>query len=324
MGKITNSKISIILRTMGYVREVKGKEWSARSYISAADKAEVYHVPIRTLTLEDIKSIDGFGSKIATLTFELASGKMPDDVKSDMSLYPKSLFSLTKIPGVGPKGAVSIYEEHKVCDLKGMVRLAKKGMFTKAMRRAIAFTTKAKGERLALGDASRIANTIRNKIAGGSVKKLLMEESGGDPMCQVMGSIRRREDTIGDIDILVGTDDTQISDRIRSRFLKQGVEVVAGPSKCSIYYKNKVRVDLLIVPVKHWGAALLYFTGSKEHNIALRKRAGKMGFTLNEFGLYKGNSMLAGATERGIYRHLGLKAHPPTKRSGSTLREEAD
>ena len=324
MSKITNSKISNVLRTMGYVREAQGKEWSARSYISAADKVEVYHTPMRGMPVEDIQDIDGFGAKIAAVTFELASGRLPDDVKTDLAKYPESLFDLTKIPGVGVKKAVSLYEEHGVCDLKGIVKLAKAGQLTKGLRQAVAFTLGSKGKRLPYDEAFEIARKVRNRTVGGGIKKLLMEESGGKPLCNIMGSIRRKEDTIGDIDILIGTDDKDMPAKITSRFLRQGVEVLAGPSKCSIYYKNKIRVDLLVVPTKHWGAALLYFTGSKDHNIALRKRAGKMGFTLNEFGLYKGNKMLAGGDERGIYKHLGLKAHPPTRRSGSTLREETD
>ena len=321
MRKVTNKSIARIFRRLGFIREVDGKEWSARSYFTAANMAEVHHLPIRDLSQTEIQAISGFGAKLASVAAEVAQGRVPDEVAKDLNRYPESLCDLTQVPGIGPRRAVHIFEEHGVRNIQELHKLAKQGKFDEGLRKAIEFTVNSKGRRLDFDEAFSIAKKVRRGILRGKVKDALREEGLGEIRCRIVGSIRRKTRTIGDIDILIATNIESVAQMAQERFLRYGVKVVAGPSKCSIYFEDKIRIDLLVVPAKHWGAAMLYFTGSKEHNIALRKRAARMGLTLNEFGLYKGRQMLAGETEEGIYAELGLKMHPPTRRRGSSLRE---
>ncbi len=131
---------------------------------------------------------------------------------------------------------------------------------------------------------------------------------------KIAGSLRRKRETIGDIDILVVSSD---SEKIMDFFVSQPevAKVVArGNTKCSIEAKDGFNIDLRIIPKESYGSALQYFTGSKEHNVATRKIAIQKGLKLNEYGLFKGDKKIAGETEEGIYKALGLQWVPPEMR----------
>lgn len=135
----------------------------------------------------------------------------------------------------------------------------------------------------------------------------------------VAGSVRREVDVVGDIDIVVATTEPeQISDAIAA---EDGFEVLQrGPKKVSVAYTpeagntHDVQVDFTLADPDEFGAALLYMTGSAEHNISMRRRAADMGYKLNEYGLHDGDETLAAATEQSIYQELGLPWYPPTER----------
>ena len=130
------------------------------------------------------------------------------------------------------------------------------------------------------------------------------------------GSLRRMKETVGDLDILAGSDEPA---QVMYQFVHgpDVREIIGqGQTKASVRLKDDVRVDLLVVPDKSFGAALQYFTGSKEHNIKMRSLAIDLGYKLNEFGLFKKNTdeMVAGHTEEEIYRTLGVDIMPPEMR----------
>ncbi len=128
------------------------------------------------------------------------------------------------------------------------------------------------------------------------------------------GSFRRRRETVGDLDLVVaGGDSDQVMDAFAAHPYVMDV-IARGPTKCSVRIASGLQVDLRIVPEKSYGAALLYFTGSKAHNIALRKIAIDKGCSLNEYGLTKGTKVIASRTEQDIYRALGLAWIPPEMR----------
>ena len=130
----------------------------------------------------------------------------------------------------------------------------------------------------------------------------------------IAGSVRRRKETIGDIDILVIS---SAPEKVMERFVK--LPTVAhvygqGPTKTNVRLSNNLDADLRVVPAESWGAALCYFTGSKAHNIVLRNIAIKKGWKLNEYGLFEGERRIAGATEEEIYEKLGLQYIEPELR----------
>jgi DNA polymerase (family 10) len=176
-------------------------------------------------------------------------------------------------------------------------------------------------EKKVLENAKRVKERIkrfpRAEIKN-DVDKLLkkIKDLKGVDQVEVAGSFRREKETVGDIDILVVTSKPkEVSDAVAE--LKDVRNVVAhGDKKLSFDLKSGLRVDVRFVRKDQWGVALLYFTGSKEHNIAMRKVAIKKGWKLNEYGLFKGDAVIASKTEEEIYKKLELDYCEPRNRVG--------
>jgi DNA polymerase (family 10) len=150
-----------------------------------------------------------------------------------------------------------------------------------------------------------------------------LKKTPGLKRIESAGSLRRKKETIGDIDILACTDKpSELSERFAA--WSEVAKVMAkGETKSSVRLKSDLQVDLRIVPEDSYGAALQYFTGSKEHNVAMRRRAISMGMKLNEYGLFKGEKRVAGQDEHSVYAALKLRFIPPEKRANRGEIEEA-
>lgn len=176
-------------------------------------------------------------------------------------------------------------------------------------------TLESKGGRVLLGVALPVAEAYVE----------FLKSSQTLDMISVAGSLRRGKETVGDIDILVG-DDTPASfmDAFVSYSLVDQV-IMKGPTKSSVRIKGGLQVDIRAVHTNSWGAALCYFTGSKEHNVTMRRMGVSMGLKLNEYGLFKRDSgeKVAGDTEEGVYRALGLSCVEPELRENSGELEAA-
>ena len=226
------------------------------------------------------------------------------------------LDELTKIEGLGPKSVKKLYEKLGVRNIKDLERAVRKGLVQeipgfgekteKRILRSLEFSKKTSG-RILLDKASAIAQSIKKRIGG----------IEGVSLCEVAGSFRRRKETIGDLDLLVVAKNPA---RIMDSFVRMegvGRVLAHGKTKSSITLKSGLDVDLRIVPKESCGAALNYFTGSKEHNIALREIAIKKGLKLNEYGLFKGEKVIAGKNEEKLYEALGLEYVPPELRENT-------
>ncbi|MDA8016819.1 MAG: DNA polymerase/3'-5' exonuclease PolX [Thermoanaerobaculia bacterium] len=272
-----------------------------------------------------LRSFDGIGESSAKKICEwVETGSVPEHQKL-LSQVPLGLFEVLAIPGVGPKAAKLMWEElgiESLEDLKttsdealsSLPRMGKKSV--EKIRQAIDFSEKS-GDRVPLGVARPMA------------QKLVAELSKLDGMQQVdfAGSLRRGKETIGDIDILVATTDAEA---VREAFCSHPdvTQVLArGETKCSVRLENErgvvMQADLRIVPEEAWGAALMYFTGSKEHNVRLREIAIGKDRHLNEYGLFsgtaerpqdRGETPVAAASEESIYQALELPFVPPEMR----------
>jgi DNA polymerase (family 10) len=276
-------------------------------------------------------AIDGIGPKIADKIVEYAKTGRIAEQDELLASVPAGLLDVLNIPGCGPKTVRALWTTLNITDLPSLQKAIDDGSILTVprmgektvanMREAIAFAAQAQ-ERVPLG----IALPIAERIAGA------LRKVKGVKHAAFAGSLRRGRDTVGDLDFLVAAKDPAAP---REAFTTMaGVEKVlaAGESKSSIRLREGSRViqaDLRIVPEESWGAALMYFTGSKEHNVRLRERALKKGLTLNEYGLYpddndktpphqRGITPVSGRDEASIFKALGVPEVPPE------LREERD
>ncbi|MFG0241767.1 MAG: DNA polymerase/3'-5' exonuclease PolX [Phycisphaerales bacterium JB054] len=292
-----------------------------------------------------LTDIEGIGPKIADKLIELAETGGMTEHRALAEKVPAGLMGLLNIPGLGPKTVRLLWQERGVTDLAGLKAIIEDGsilelprMGKKAVEKiaaAIKFAEQDTG-RLHLGVAMPVAEAVVEHMRG--VK--------GVTRVTFAGSLRRGQETIGDIDILVCADDPAGAGEAFRSMPEVVAVLVAGESKSSVRYgldvdlgrwnfegksgdaeeRPSVQVDLRVVPEASWGAALMYFTGSKEHNVRLRERALKQDLTLNEYGLFpedreaegspqsRGVEPVASATEEEIYAKLGLPFVPPELR----------
>ncbi|GAI18354.1 unnamed protein product, partial [marine sediment metagenome] len=257
-----------------------------------------------------IEKIPGVGKNIGAKIIEyLKTGKIRyyQDYKKR---YPIDMKELTSVEGLGPKMVRDLYKILKIKNLKDLEKAARDGKIRdlanfgekteKNILQGIKFLKRTKG-RFLLGDILPHVREIEENL------KTLKEIE----KINVCGSVRRMKETIGDVDFLVVTENPE---KVMNFFCSQP-EVIKiwgkGSTKSSIRLKHGFDVDLRVVPRKSYGSALQYFTGSKEHNIHLRKIAIDKGFKLNEYGLFRDSKMIAGKTEEEIYKVLGMKCPPP-------------
>ncbi|MHC4558784.1 MAG: DNA polymerase/3'-5' exonuclease PolX [Planctomycetota bacterium] len=236
---------------------------------------------------------------------------------------PPELLELLTIPGMGPKGVKAVYEQLNVTNIGELKDAIEAGSVAglpgfgdkkaAAIARGIAFLERSTG-RIRMDQAMEAAELVRR----------FLRDISGILRIRTAGSLRRRAETIGDIDILVagekGKDSGEGGSRVIQAFTNAGFvqEVLAaGPTKGSVIIQTQtapVHVDVRVVPEESFGAASQYFTGSKEHNVRLREIAVKAKLKLNEYGLFKADKMIAGAVEEEIYHKLGLDYIEPLLR----------
>jgi len=233
-----------------------------------------------------------------------------------LTKIPPTLLELLTIPGVGPKGVKAVYEKLNVTSIAELKDALKGGSLAQlagfgdkkaaAIAKGIEFREKSTG-RIRLDQAQEAAGLVGEFLNGLS----------GIQRIQPAGSLRRWAETIGDVDILVAAKKGKqiIQAFTGARFVQE--VLAAGPTKGSAIIQTEtapVHVDVRVVPEKSFGAAAQYFTGSKQHNVRLREIAIKAKLKLNEYGLFKGNKMIAGPVEKEIYEKLGLDYVDPLLR----------
>jgi len=297
-----------------------------RSYRRAAETIDGLPAPIWDLIPDQKKllEIPGIGKGMAANLRELAeTGKL--SVREElMAKYRPSMLELLKIQGLGPKTIQLIWSAYQVCDVEGVEKLAKEGKIRTLPRmgekqeqkilKGIEDYRRLSG-RFHLDDADRVAQQLAAHLAG----------LPGVEKVTPAGSLRRGRETVGDLDVLVTGDccnTPKQRDAVLDSIVKFPgiVDVLAkGENKVSFKLRSGMQVDVRLLPPESYGAAMLYFTGSKSHNVALRQRALKMGYTLNEYALAKldTNKKVAGKTEEGIYKKLGMDWIAPEMRENT-------
>ncbi len=322
--RLDNKAIAHIFYETADLMEVNGDDsFRIRSYRRAAEALEGHPQQVSDLMDEPKKllAIPGIGKGMAANIQELnREGKLTPHQEL-LKKYRPSMLELLKIQGLGPKTIAMLWSAFQVSDLAGVEQLARDGKLRELPR----MSEKTEQKILkAIEDYRRISGRFLLDEADRTAEKLtehLRHIQGIDKITPA-GSLRRGRETVGDLDVLVTgpccVDDQQRADLIEEILRFPGiVQVLAkGDNKVSFKLRNGLQVDVRTLSPDTYGAALQYFTGSKNHNVTLRQRALKLGFTLSEYGLFRldDNQRVAGATEEEIYGKLNLDCIPPEMR----------
>lgn len=295
-----------------------------RAYERAADAIAAARVDLSTLTPEQIAELDGIGTSTAKkITEYLTTGRigMLEELRAKV---PPGVVALRRVPGVGPKLARTIYERLGVDSVEGL-REAIDARLIRTLPGCGPKTEENLREalrRIGAKDTGRIPAADAIGVARELVK--LLSAVPGVIEVTYAGSLRRMAETVGDIDILAASEEpAPVMEAFRSAPLVRDV-LAAGEKKSSVLTVRDLQADLRVVRPEEWGAALVYFTGSKAHNVRLRERAVRRNLLLNEYGLYRrvenadgtvsAGERLASRTEADVYSTLGLVEIPAPMR----------
>jgi DNA polymerase (family X) len=289
--------------------------YKPRSYEKAARSIGGYHTDIATLDQKGILEIPNVGKSIGEKVTELLTTGRIDALEELREQIPDGVRQMMAVPGLGPKKANTLYRELGIASVDQLLDALDADALSGLK-----------------GFGSRTAENIRRGItqmsgSGGRVLVSLALEVAEELLAELRelkqvrradyaGSLRRMAETIGDVDLLVASTDAQpIMDRFTT--LPNVERVLAkGWTKSSIVTSAGLQVDLRVIEPDVWGAALIYFTGSKAHNVRIREMAVRRGLKLSEYGLFEadGGDLIAAQTEQVVYERLGLPFIPPTLR----------
>jgi len=353
----TNAIVAETLHELATLMELIGEDaFRINAHTRAARAVEGMTVEVSTLDRAGLTGVAGIGPKLADKIVELCTTGGIADLAALRAKVPAGLMEILKVPGVGPKTAKAMWEAgiidipglRKAIDDGSLLKLPRMGEKAVAkIRDSIAFAAQS-ANRTHLGKAAPVADVFVKALAN----------LPGVERVEPAGSLRRGKETIGDIDVLVAMKEhasaAQIASVAEAFCTLEGVlQVIArGESKCSVRYAMNgglgrwkqssdaeveaaggapasgpsIQVDLRVLPSSSFGSALMYFTGSKEHNVRMRERALSMGYTLNEWGLFphdkkadkppqeRGVKAIASATEEEVFKAMGLPWVPPEAR----------
>lgn len=319
-----NKAIAGILYETADLLEIDGQDsFRIRSYRNAAEAIEAMPQQVSSLIEEPKKllAVPGIGKgMLANLQHLFADGTV--EIHAELlKKYRPSMLELLKIQGLGPKTIALLWSAYQVSDVDGVEKLAREGKIRELPRMG----EKQEQKLLkAIEDYRRIGGRFLLDTAEQLAEKLIahLEHAPGVEKITPAGSLRRGRDTVGDLDILV-TGKGCCADETREEIAQHLIrfpglmEIIAkGENKVSFRHRTGMQVDVRLLPPESFGAAMQYFTGSKAHNVALRQRALKMGYTLNEYSLaeLETEKPVAGATEQDIYAKLKLDFIPPEMR----------
>ncbi len=317
---LTNRRIAVLLQETADLMEIAGLDgFRIRSYRNAAAVIESLPESIAAIAGDperDLTEIKGIGKSMAAHLKELVERGSFERRDQLLEKYPPTALELLKIPGLGPKSIAQIFDHFRVSTIDGLEQLCRDQKLRTLPRMGEKLEQKVlRGIESYKRSAGRFLIHFADRVAQ-ELAEYLSKLDGVDQVTPA-GSLRRGKETIGDVDLLVtGPNAAPALDH----FVKfpAVVEVLGqGEKKASATVgREGLQVDVRALDAESYGAAMLYFTGSKEHNVALRDRAVRMGFRLNEYGLFRveGDKRVAGETEEQVYQKLGLAWIPPELR----------
>lgn len=315
-----NLELSQIFYQMADLLEMKEAPFRANAFSKVARVLEFLEKDVGEIYeeggLKALKEIPGVGEGIALRIEEFVKTRDIKDYHKLKKQCPVDLESLRSIEGIGSKKIKFLFKELKIKNRRDLKKAAQAGKIgelegfgpksEKNILQAISFTKAGEGRFLLGLILPRVRSIISDLEKLSQVNKI-----------SVAGSVRRKKESIGDVDILVASSKPE---KIMDFFTGMpGISKVwaRGSTKSSIRFRDGLDCDLRIVKKESFGAALQYFTGSKEHNILTRRIARKKGLKLNEYGVYKGNQKIAGQTEKGVYKAINLSYIEPELRTNT-------
>lgn len=303
-----NNDIAKIFNKVADLLEIEGENpFKIRAYRNAAITIEnlSHNASDMVEKGEDLTKLSGIGKDLSEKIKNIVKTGELELLTELENKFPPGLSKLMDIQGLGPKKVKKLYDSLNIQNLDDLAKAAEENK----IRKLGDFSVKT--EEHILQEVKKIKseyNRIKLSVADQYTLPLIeyLRKDENVKNIEIAGSYRRRQETIGDIDILVTCDNNL---GIMDKFLNyDGVqEVLAkGETRSSVILKSEIQVDIRVIPQKSYGAALLYFTGSKSHNIAIRKIAKKKGWKVNEYGIFEDEKFIAGKTEEEIYKKLGL------------------
>jgi DNA polymerase (family 10) len=329
-----NKAIANILYETADLLEIDGQDsFRVRSYRNAAQAVENNTEQIKDIISEPkrVLAIAGIGKGMLINLQELLKDGTLTVQAELLKKYHPSMLQLLKIQGLGPKTIALIWSAYQVCDVDGVEKLAREGKIRELPRMGEKHELKLLK---AIEDYRRISGRFLIDAAELEATKLseYLQAFPGIERITTAGSLRRGRETVGDLDILV-TGAACCDDADRQKAVQYVAKypplmsvIAQGDNKISFQVRSGMQVDVRLLPPESFGAAMQYFTGSKAHNVALRQRALKMGYTLNEYSLadLKTEKAVAGKTEEEIYSRLKLDYVPPELRENLGEIDAAD
>jgi DNA polymerase (family 10) len=303
------------------------QSFKVRAYESAKRGVEAYVGDLEKLSAKDLEKLDGIGKSTAAKIRELCETNKVQKLEELRAKFPSSVVGLMKIPGVGPKAILKLRAELNVQSVDDL----KKAIAEQKLRGLKGFGTKTEeklAQTLARMDQEGAGTRTPISVALPLAERILAQLAviPGVSHVSYCGSLRRFSETIGDLDLLVVAEHpVAVMDAVVAMTFVDHV-LVKGDTKTSVVTRRGIQIDVRVVKREELGAAMLYFTGSKAHNIKLRMRAIARGWTLNEYALAEaeGGKVIASETEEAIYAALGLPFIPPVLREDQGEIEAAE
>lgn len=313
-----NQAIAQIFQEIALILAGQSVAFKPRAYEKAAEAIATWSEDVKDVYsrggLKALEVIPGVGASLAEKIEEyIKTGKIKEYQKLKKKL-PVDVVGLSAVEGLGPKRIKELYQKLKIKNVAGLEKAIRGGQIERLehfgrrseenLLRSLSFLKKETG-RVLLSEALAMAQALEKQLQKVSGAKKVM----------VAGSIRRRQETIGDIDLLAIAENSKKVMDAFTAFSEVESVISRGQTRSTVRLKTGLEADLRVVAPESFGAALQYFTGDKAHNIKVRELAISKGYKLNEYGLYKGKKLIAGATEKEIYQALGLDYIEPEMRT---------
>ena len=315
MPRVNDAVEAVLLEYADLLSIVSDDPFKPRSYEKAARAVGGYPADLAGADLKEILQVPGVGKSIGDKVHEFLTSGRIEALEELRAQIPAGVRDMIAVPGLGPKKAMVLYRDLGIDGLEPLARAVDEGRLAglkgfgakteENIRRGLERLQQAGG---------RVISSVAMDLA-----ELLIERLGARRdvvRMEYAGSLRRMAETIGDLDLLVASEDPVA---VMDAFV-DGSDVerilAKGDTKSSVLMRQGLQVDLRVVPLEAWGAAMIYFTGSKAHNIRIREMAVRKGLKLNEYGLYRAKTgrLVVAKTEGEVYAKLGLPLIPPALR----------
>ncbi len=313
---VVNATISAIFDEIADLLDIQGANpFRVRAYRNAARTVGELGTDIKTLMDSGtaLTEIPGIGEDLAKKINEIVQTGQCEFLTRQRKEVPPAVIALLRVPGLGPKRVRILWHDLEIQTLEQLLQAARDGR----IRDLPGFGAKTEQKILDsvqahLGEARRFMLSEAAQYA--EPLAAYLRKVQGVKQVEIAGSFRRMKETVGDLDVLAAA---VKSSPVMARFARyeEVKEVMSsGPTRSTVILKNGIQVDLRVLPQESYGAALQYFTGSKAHNIVIRRMAQEQGLKINEYGVFRGEERIAGATEASVYAAVGLPWIPPELR----------